>query len=363
MDLFKPEIAGRRAWNEIEDRTYLRLHQNESSALFPSARWNDFVDWLRTRTNLERALVEYPDVQSPGLTSVFARLVGAGEGEILLTAGSTAGIELIAHSVNASRIALPNPTFFAYERFFASRGARVVKFDLDESGRYLERELHRQDVLDCEVVALCSPNNPTGAGLSEDAIARFLESYKGLLILDEAFLDYASEPSFASRVGQYENLIVLRTLSKAWGLASLRVGFLVANQKWIDYLARARMPFTVTALSQAIAEFTLRSCEAEMRASTERTVRDREWLEDRLRSVPGTRVFKSHGNFVFFSIGDARRIAGELKRNRILVQVFELPRVGACLRVSVSAGREALERLVTQIAKAAPPIGQAPPPK
>ena len=188
--------------------------------------------------------------------------------------------------------------------------------------------------------------------LSKDLIIEILDTHKGLVVLDEAYMEYVpKDESFVSFIDRYENLAILRTMSKAWGLAALRVGFIVAGPKLIEYFGKFQIPYTVSMHSQILADYVLRHRRPQMEAAVASTIEDRDWVEEELANIPGIRVYKSHANFCLFAVENGLDMENKLfSDHKILVKYFPLPRVGDCIRLSISVDRKKLEDVLAAIA-------------
>ena len=186
---------------------------------------------------------------------------------------------------------------------------------------------------------LCSPNNPTGNAFPAAGIERLLREFDGMVVLDEAYIDFAAGPGFLARLGEFGNLIVLQTLSKAWGMAGLRLGLAFASEAVAGLFARVKYPYNINSLAQqAVAERLTEDIApqvAEIRAERDR-------LAPQLAACPAIeRVYPSDANFILVRTPDPDRMydalisAGVIVRNR-----SRIPGCEGCLRITVGTPAE-----------------------
>jgi histidinol-phosphate aminotransferase len=229
------------------------------------------------------------------------------------------------------RVAWHPPSFDMIAVFARAAGAAVFpvplrgpRYELDVDGLVAAR---------AKVTVLCRPNNPTGHAFPRAAVLKVLEGCDGLVVVDEAYEDFLGD-SFADKVREFPNLLVLRTLSKAQGLAALRVGFGLAQEPIVQALLRARGPFRLNALSEHIGARALERTDY-VRRVVEETRRERARLELELRTR-GCSVNPSDANFVFFQPPrDAHRVHDALLARGVAVRRFSAPELRGWLRATV----------------------------
>jgi histidinol-phosphate aminotransferase len=188
---------------------------------------------------------------------------------------------------------------------------------------------------------VCSPNNPTGGVLARDAIARLCAEGDGLLVVDEAYHEFAGETA-VPLLSEHPNLVVLRTFSKAMALAGLRVGYLLAHPDLVREIDKARLPYNVNFFSQMAALAALEE-RGVLDAQVKHLVGLREALMAELRRLPGVRAYPSRANFILMELEEAepRAVFESLYAAGILVRdVTAYPRLGRCLRVTVGSEAE-----------------------
>ncbi len=253
----------------------------------------------------------YPDGANRELRAVLAKKLAVDEDQLIFGMGSDEIITMISQVFleKGSQTIMATPTFSQYRSNAITEGAMIVEVPLKNGTHDLEAM--RQAITDeTRVIWVCNPNNPTGTILSENEIVQFLDrvSEEVLVVLDEAYYEYVTDESYPNAVklvDRYPNLIILRTFSKAYGLAALRIGYGIAKPKVIDWLDRIREPFNNTSLSQiaAVAAVSDQAFIEECKAKNREGLRQLYQGFDEL----GLSYYLSQGNFIFV---DVNRPAG-----------------------------------------------------
>jgi histidinol-phosphate aminotransferase len=265
----------------------------------------------------------YPEPFADELRHALSEYVSLPEECILVGNGSDDVMEQCAKaflSTGDSAVITP-PTFSYYRILITMYGSRCVEVPLieGESEYSFNEEMLLSAASGAKLLFLCSPNNPTGNLIRESLLREVLEG-GAVVVLDEAYAEFA-ERSFAPLVKHYENLIVLRTFSKAFGLAGVRVGYCLASEEVISYLARVRQPFSVSLIAQVAARAALEDREF-LRRSVVLVKEGREYLIKELKKLSGVKPFASHANFVLFRT-EGEGIAEELLKRGIIVRGCE----------------------------------------
>lgn len=291
----------------------------------------------------------YPDAEASELREELSRYIGIDKKCIIAGNGSDEILELaVKLFLNEGEEAIiPVPTFSLYQNLVKLYSGKPVLAPLDENFRFDCEEIVKKINKKTKLVFICSPNNPTGSVISEEDLRRILRN-DIILILDEAYVEFAGA-SHVKLVNEFENLIVLRTFSKAFGLAGARVGYGVADKKIIDYMLRIKLPFNVNILSQKAAVGALRDKKHLDRSI--KTVREgREFLIKELSRIEGIVVYPSKANFLLINLRgtgkNARKVAEALYREGIITREcssFKLNKY--YLRVSIGTMAENREFL------------------
>jgi histidinol-phosphate aminotransferase len=338
--LLRPEVLALSAYHVPDSKGFVKLDAMENPYAWPS----DMVDaWLERLRRVEPN--RYPDPECKRLKAALAEANGVpAEAGLLLGNGSDEIIQIIQMALKAgSTVMAPEPTFVMYRQISASLGLpfvgvplRAEDFDLDIDAFCAAIEAHQP-----AAIFLAYPNNPTGNLFDDAAICRVLAVAPGLVVVDEAYAPYA-DASFMARVGEFPNLLVMRTLSKL-GLAGLRLGFAAGPKAWIGQLDKIRLPYNINVLTQLSAEFALEYQEI-FDEQVRCLRRDRQWMAEELERLEGVRIYGSRANFILFRLlgKDAQEVFGTLKAAGILVKNLH-PAGGLlsnCLRVTVGTPEE-----------------------
>jgi histidinol-phosphate aminotransferase len=323
----------------------------------------DLPEWLKKRISEEIAKIpfnRYPDPYATELREILAGLWGVKPENIVLGNGSDELILNLAIAVGEpyEGIVYPIPTFPMYRVVADTLGRPVyeipLKENLDIDGAKTSEVLKGQNPA---LVFISYPNNPTGNLFSREKLERLMGDFKEtLFVSDEAYYDFSGETFVKEAVKPGSNVVVLRTLSKI-GLASLRVGALIADEAFVREMFKVKMPFNVTYPSQVAAKVVLTEGLDFIREAVKKVASERERLFKELSGWKGIKVFPSRANFFLFKTPfDADTVHKELLKRGVLVRnVSYLPKLEGCLRVNVGKPeenyifletlREVLERL------------------
>jgi histidinol-phosphate aminotransferase len=334
--LLRPELRDFTAYHAASPRRgVLRLHANESS-------WRSA--WDETEDGLNR----YPDPRPAALVGALAALYGVAPGAVLATRGSDDAIDLLVRAfcrAGQDAVVVCPPTFGMYAVAARLQGAGVVEVPLTRNFNVAWRAIEAAVRPGVKLVFLCSPNNPTGTSVSPrvvDALCRALHGHC-VVVVDEAYLEFAHGDGFAGRLDTHPNLVLLRTLSKAWGLAGARVGALLADPELIAILRSLAPPYPLPSLATEAALRRLQPAEiAAARRHTAGVVRRRERLAEALRALPAVRrVWPSEGNFLLVRFADAAAAMAACEQAGVLVRDFSRqPQLAGCLRITIGTAAE-----------------------
>ena len=309
-------------------------------------QWGAPPSVARTLSALDPSLVtQYPAQPMTELEAALARFVGVADSSAIVPGcGSDDLLDCIMRALAepGDVIVHAQPTFTMIPYFARTNGLIPVGVPLVGNWSIdVDAMLEKN----ARLVYLCAPNNPTGTGISDSAIRRLLDESTGIVILDEAYAEFANA-SWAERATRERRLVVTRTLSKAFGLAGLRIGYAVGNPALMLEIAKARGPYKVNAVAERIATTVLREDLDWVRARAAEAIEAREWLVREL-AASGYTALPSEANFVLIPFPHAPACAERLASLGILVRAFSaLPGIGDALRITVAP----LPRLVRMLA-------------
>jgi len=280
---------------------------------------------------------KYPDAVWRGLRAKISEVYGVNLDQVFVGNGSDEVLSLLIRTFvdSGDKVVYPYPTYVLYETLSQLNAVEYEEVELDDNFDLPEEAFGKTGKL----FFVANPNSPTGKSISTDVIARLCGSFPGLVIADEAYADFG-DSSCIELLKEYPNLVILRTFSKAFSLASIRVGFALAREEIVADLMKTKDSYNVNLLSQLAAEAALDDIE-HMRANVKKIVRTRERLVESLGRL-GFDVYPSESNFVLARPpdGDARGLYEELKRRKILVRYFPLRRLDDLLRITVGTDDE-----------------------
>jgi histidinol-phosphate aminotransferase len=286
-------------------------------------------------------LHRYPDPANRELKGAIARSEGLPAERVWLGNGSDEVIDVLIRTLVSpgEAVAVVEPTYGVYAARARTHDARVHTARLD-AGWDLDVDAATRAAEGAKLVLLCSPNNPTGGRLSPSRILELVDRCRALVAVDEAYVEFDTGPSLARRAGEPGRLAVLRTFSKAWGLAGARVGWMAASPALVGWMDRAGLPYPLSSLSARAALRALERRE-EMERRVERVRGERERLRERLASA-GLEVLPSDANFLLFRVDEPGRVQARLARDHGVVvrDRSELPGLDGGLRVSVGTPEE-----------------------
>ena len=328
---------------------------NVERGAVPIARIDDAVrlnaneaPWTSGRDRFRRPLNRYPEVRPARLRSSLAGRFGCDERELLVTRGSSEAIDLLIRSfctAGVDNVVTTHPTFSMYAHYALVQGVehRPVALDPADDFRFdADRVVDACDD-DTKLVFVCSPNNPTGTVVPGDTIVALAQRLEGAaaVVVDEAYVEFAASGSLVERLHDIDNLIVLRTLSKALAYAGARCGAVIGPTDVISMLDAVQAPY---ALATPVVECVEDALEAEWLREAETRVAgivaERERLVDALSRYPFVDyVWPSEANFLLVRFDDVDRLLDATREANVLLRYFGPPMVD-CVRITIGSPGE-----------------------
>jgi histidinol-phosphate aminotransferase len=333
-EAIKSTVRAVKAYTLPSYRASLKLNQNENPWDAP-ARIKEEV----LRRFAARKWSQYPDFVPAQLNECLAGFAGWKPDGVIAGNGSNELIQalLMVTMEPGKTLLLSEPTFTLYRQVATVLGGKVetvfLTSDLEYDGEALRRFIEDKQP---DVTIICSPNNPTGCVIEDDDLRLLLEASRGLVVIDEAYHEFADR-SVVPLLNEYENLIVLRTFSKAMAVAALRIGYLLASPALVREIGKAVLPYNVNVFSQVAAEVAVENYESELRPLVKQIVSERERLFAALTEIDGLWPVASQANFILVkSATDPKRIFTELLARDILIRdVSGYPMLSDYFRFSV----------------------------
>ena len=313
----------------------VKLDQNESPYDLPAEVKEEVLRRLRTRP-----WNRYPVYENPALREKLADQLGVDAGAVLLGHGSNQILYALATAVlrPGDRLVLSPPTFSLFDLV-----GRIFEAEIQAVPQGPDFQLNLQAIAEAASAArltlLCSPNNPTGAVVDLDGLRRILENAGGLVLWDEAYHEFWGQTALPL-LGDYPNLLILRTFSKAYGLAGVRLGYLVGSPEVVAELRKVNLPYNVDTLSETVLDVVLEQPDFASER-VKKIVAERERLKAELESVPGVTAFPSQANFLLLRLADGELVYRGLLQRGVFVRSFlHSPGLEGCLRVTVGTEEE-----------------------
>jgi len=301
---------------------------------------SDFVGKLLLEVCQNTDVRLYPPPRGNMAIKALSGYLGFKESEISVGNGEDEILDLVmkVFAKRNSKVLIVEPSFTMYAYYAQIYGGKKVSvllrsdFELD-----VDKILQKNDKK-TSLLVLCSPNNPTGNQFKIGDIEKILQEFKGVVVVDEAYVDFAKY-SVIDWVRNFDNLIVLRSLSKSFGLAGVRFGFLISNESIVEYVKRVTSPFNVNILAQQMIVAVLRNWKY-FKTQIESIIKEREWLESNLAKIDGVIPYHSEANFILFKIIGSNLsssiVTNRLEKKNVLVKDRgSLPLLSNCIRVTV----------------------------
>src|SRR5450432_904414 len=281
----------------------------------------------------------YPDPHQVKLKERLTEIKGLLPQHIFLGNGSDECIDLLYRAFcnpGVDNVIIHPPTYGMYEVSAHIHDVEVRRAPLSEK---FELDLNAiQELVDeqTKIIWICSPNNPTGNAFNRTDIEMILNNFDGLLVIDEAYINFSRQQSFIRELTEYPNLVILQTLSKAWGLAGLRVGMAFASERVIEVLNRIKPPYNIGQSVQSLVLDALKET-AIVNDRIKEIVAMRNELQIKIANLPGVlKVYPSEANFLLIQIENARQVYESLLKKGIVVRDrSSAPGCKDCLRITV----------------------------
>lgn len=337
LALARPDILALKPYSHASWRPSLeRLHANE-------------LPWRVQGDASAAGLNRYPEPQPRELVERLAALYGAPSEQVLVGRGSDEGIDLLTRAfcrAGQDSVLICPPTFGMYAVAARIQGARVVEVPLRrEDGYAIDVDGVIASLDGVKLLYVCSPNNPTGQSVPAAHIDRLVEATRGraLVVIDEAYAEFSDAPGNVARIGTAPHVVVLRTLSKAHGLAGARIGTVIAAPAVIALLRRIIPPYALAQPTIEAALDALRPAQVEiMRARRDDILRERERVAAALPSRPGVRrVWPSDANFLLVEFDDAGAALDRIAQAGLIVRDFRgTTGLGQALRITIGTATQ-----------------------
>lgn len=328
LKLVRPNILGLEAYSTARDDC-----GSNRPEIFLDANENPYNNGIN----------RYPDPHQKALKSRISEIKGIAAGSLFLGNGSDEAIDLVYRvfcEPGKSNTVSIAPSYGMYEVAAAMNDVEFRKVRLRPDFSMDTEAMLAATDSKTRLMFICSPNNPTGNSFPAEQIEELLERFGGVIVLDEAYIDFSVMPSLASLVKRYPNLIVLQTLSKAWGMAGLRIGLAIADPAVIALMSKVKYPYNINVLAQKMALMKLD--EAAKDKAVAEIVGQRFRLEKELRKCPEVKgIYSSDANFLLVRFDNPDEVYGRLLAGGVIVRNrSKVPGCEGCLRITVGTPAE-----------------------
>lgn len=333
LNLFlRPHIA------KLQPYTSARDEYTGKEGVFLDANENPFGSITDQDFN------RYPDPYQSSLKEEIAKIKGVRPSQIFLGNGSDEAIDLLYRAFcnpGKDNVILLPPTYGMYEV-----SANINDVEIRKVALTLDFQLQPDKILaaadpNSKILFICSPNNPSANKAKREDILYLLENFKGLVVVDEAYIDFSDEPSFTTELDRFPNLLVMQTFSKAWGLASLRLGMAFASEELIRILNKIKPPYNISGLTQDTVLAAIRD-KAKVDQMIQDILAEREFLKSELEKLPFVqKIHPSHANFLLVQIPNANQVYDDLIEEKVIVRNrAKVLLCTDCLRITVGTREE-----------------------
>ncbi|RRJ91347.1 histidinol-phosphate transaminase [Flavobacterium macacae] len=306
--------------------------------------YKDLIFLDANENPFENGLNRYPDPKQKSLKKKLSELKNIRENQIILGNGSDELLDLLFRAFcepnRDSVITLP-PTYGMYSVLANLNAVEnkeiVLQNDFEPNVDLILKATDETT----KILFLCSPNNPTGNSFSEDNMERLLADFSGLIVIDEAYIDFSSKESWLQKTEQFPNLIILQTLSKAYGLAGIRLGILYANAQIIAVLDKIKPPYNVNKLTQEKALERIENYDVVLE-EIKMILTEREKLIADLNTIAFIeKIYNSDANFILVKVDDAKKRYDQLLEKGIVIRNRSNQELcGNCLRITIGTEKE-----------------------
>jgi len=290
----------------------------------------------------------YPDSTQKELKQKLSVLKGISEDQIAVGNGSDELIDLIIKvfcEPKKASVLVMEPSFSMYSFYASINENKVIKLNLNE-----DFDIVKQDFLNIinnnqlKIFFLCSPNNPTGKSI--DDIEFYVKNFSGIVVVDEAYIEFSSQKSCIDLLKKYPNLVVLQTFSKAWGMAGARVGIAYSSKEITKFINTVKSPYNINSLSLAQVIKTIGEREV-FKANLKKIREEKVWLENEFQNIQCIKkVFPSDANFFLIKFEDSEKVYQKLLSNHILTSNRNST-IPNCLRINIGNRKENLALIET----------------
>ena len=293
-----------------------------------------------TQQNFNR----YPDPYQWAVKEKIAKIKNVSPQHIFLGNGSDEAIDLLIRAFcnpGQDNIIILPPTYGMYEVSAEINDVEIKKVALSDDFQLRPPQIFQAANEFTKIVFICSPNNPSGNQMKKESVFDVIENFKGIVVVDEAYIDFCEEAGYVQFLKNHPNLVIIQTFSKAWGLASLRLGMAFASPEIIRVLSKIKPPYNINGLTQEMA-LTALDHRDKMQEMVKEILAERKWLKKGLKRINIVQnIYPSDANFLLVKVKGAQKAYDYLIEKKIIVRDrSKVVLCDECLRISVGTRRE-----------------------
>ena len=299
----------------------------------------------------ENGVNRYPDTQQKVVKKILSDIKKVSKNQILLGNGSDEVLDLLFRAFcepNVDNVITLPPTYGMYGVLANLNAVENKEVLLNDDFEPNVEQILSEVNANTKIIFLCSPNNPTGNSFSDESIVTLLKNFKGLVVLDEAYIDFSSKESWLSEINDYPNLVISQTLSKAYAMAGIRLGILYASVEIISVLNKIKPSYNVNILTQKKAVEKLENTKKVIKQVTDIQY-EKEFLFKHLLLIDFIeKIYESDANFILIKVDNANKRYQQLLENGIVVRNrSSQPLCENCLRITIGTSSENLKLINT----------------
>lgn len=340
--LLRPHIA------KLQPYTSARDEYTGKEGVFLDANENPFGSITEQDFN------RYPDPYQSALKAEISKIKAVRPTQIFLGNGSDEAIDLLYRAFcnpGKDNVILLPPTYGMYEVSANINDVEIRKVSLTEDFQLQPEQILQAVDVNSKILFICSPNNPSANKVNREDVLFLLENFHGLVVVDEAYIDFSDEPSFITVLDRFPNLLVMQTFSKAWGLAALRLGMAFASEDIIRILNKIKPPYNISGLTQDTVLAAIND-KAKVDKMIQEILAEREFLKIELENLDFVKkIHPSHANFLLVKLPNANQVYDDLIEEKVIVRNrAKVLLCEDCLRITVGT-REENELLLKALRK------------
>ncbi len=328
--------------NILKLKPYTSARDSFLEGILLDANENSLGTVIKDDKNLN--LNRYPDPAQNKVRKKLADYLGIKKSKLFVGVGSDEIIDLLIRifcTPGKDSVLIPVPTYGMYQVACNINNVNVITVPLKNNFQLDVKEILKNIRKKTKIIFLCSPNNPTGNILKKNDVIKILKNFNGIVVVDEAYIDFNESNSLINEIDKYNNLVIIRTFSKAWGLAGTRAGYSIADEFITNLLFKIKAPynlnkFTTNAILEALSNVKKKN------SFVKKLNSEKAKLINELKKIKHIKkIFSSDANFILFKINNATEIYNKLAQEGIIIRDrSNQPLLKNCLRVSIGTPQE-----------------------